>query len=805
MAENTNFRKLTLFCIYTAHLKLHEAAVSSKCLAKLKVLNHTWVILSMNEASSNFNKSEKDEDVDGQMTLKLITFEDLLLRGCENVRSVINSGYDEDNDVVYVRQETAFNVCGGGTNIQCYQALMQGNGLTVFASEVVHDSKFLPCFAKSAVVSVVRSPNVSLDRDYTESLKEYFALKRHVNINQLFSIALKDGDTSDARIDIGNRLWFKVTSLKSDNGLVESAWIKQGETMLHATSSTNSFVPLLNSCESGATVSCDTGQLLTGLSDYNQRVEDIAKLVAEKRVAPTEAVLLLHGPPAIGKRLLIHHLQEQYCMHLYEVNCFNVISESIAAMEQRIEAIFSKAIYSSPCILLLRNINALSKYRDGDENEPRLIHSLTKCISYLSSLSNTVFVVATTSRYSELSPDLCRMFMFEIEIEAPDEEERLQTLIGITHNLDMSQCCLPTLAKKTAGMVLGDLRMLISKALSINRLRTGITRCEAICPVTQADVDDALDRIHTEYKDTLGMPKIPDVSWDDVGGLADVKSEIIDTIKVPLLHPELTAKGLRRSGLLLYGPPGCGKTLLAKAVATEFSLNFFSVKGPELINMYVGQSEQNVRDMFKKARECAPCVVFFDELDSIAPNRGKSGDSGGVMDRVVSQLLAELDGMQTSNELFVIGATNRPDLLDNALLRPGRFDKLVYVGFPETKADRMNIIKSYTNKMNLAAQLEVSNIEDRLPSYLTGADMYALCSDAVLNAIRRRIVEFEECGIENEDSGIDNEDSDLIISVDDFDNAIRNLVPSVSTEDVLKYKEIKRKIDIDKDGSNSYK
>jgi peroxin-6 len=195
-------------------------------------------------------------------------------------------------------------------------------------------------------------------------------------------------------------------------------------------------------------------------------------------------------------------------------------------------------------------------------------------------------------------------------------------------------------------------------------------------PLTHADFEIALDKARSSLADAIGAPKIPNVSWDDVGGLSEVKADILDTIQLPLERPELFAEGLKkRSGILLYGPPGTGKTLLAKAVATSCSLNFFSVKGPELLNMYIGESEANVRRVFQKARDAQPCVIFMDELDSIAPKRGNQGDSGGVMDRIVSQLLAELDGMSGGKQgagVFVMAATNRPDLLDPALLRPGR-------------------------------------------------------------------------------------------------------------------------------------
>jgi peroxin-6 len=221
--------------------------------------------------------------------------------------------------------------------------------------------------------------------------------------------------------------------------------------------------------------------------------------------------------------------------------------------------------------------------------------------------------------------------------------------------------------------------------------------------LTKADFDGAVDAARKNFADSIGAPKIPNVGWDDVGGLTHVKEAVMETIQLPLARPELFAKGMKkRSGILFYGPPGTGKTLLAKAIATEFSLNFFSVKGPELLNMYIGESEANVRRVFQRARDARPCVVFFDELDSVAPKRGNQGDSGGVMDRIVSQLLAELDGMSDGEEggggVFVIGATNRPDLLDQALLRPGRFDKMLYLGISDTHEKQRTILEALTRK-----------------------------------------------------------------------------------------------------------
>ena len=250
-------------------------------------------------------------------------------------------------------------------------------------------------------------------------------------------------------------------------------------------------------------------------------------------------------------------------------------------------------------------------------------------------------------------------------------------------------------------------------------------------------------KLRSDLSDNIGAPKIPAVEWDDIGGLQHVKDAIIETLELPLKHPELFKAGLKkRSGILLYGPPGTGKTLVAKAVATTLSLNFLSVKGPELLNMYVGESEANVRKVFQKARDSHPCVIFFDELDSLAPKRGDKGDSGGVMDRIVSQLLAELDGM-SQGDVFVIGATNRPDLLDAALLRPGRFDKLLYLGVCEDHQSQAKVLNALTRKFNLDSSVDLIQIANSCPFEYTGADFYALVSDAVMQALNRSIESIE--------------------------------------------------------------
>lgn len=359
-------------------------------------------------------------------------------------------------------------------------------------------------------------------------------------------------------------------------------------------------------------------------------------------------------------------------------------------------------------------------------------------------------LMATTSEPDQLSEDHMALFKQELKLDAPNESERLTILEQAVKKQSLGKDVdLKRIARETAALQAVDLVNLVqgAKMASMTRLM-GLEQPSTIAsalhlglPLTSGDFEKALSLARNSLADAIDAPKIPKVSWDDVGGLGEVKADILDTIQLPLERPELFSQGLKkRSGILLYGPPGTGKTLLAKAVATSCSLNFFSVKGPELLNMYIGESEANVRRVFQKARDAQPCVIFMDELDSIAPKRGNQGDSGGVMDRIVSQLLAELDGMAEGKGgagVFVMAATNRPDLLDPALLRPGRFDRMLYLSVSKDHETQYNILRALTRKFTLHKQLDLRAVAEKCPFNYTGADFYALCSDAMLKAMSR--------------------------------------------------------------------
>ncbi|CAM6116942.1 unnamed protein product [Calypogeia fissa] len=449
-----------------------------------------------------------------------------------------------------------------------------------------------------------------------------------------------------------------------------------------------------------------------------------------------------------------------------------------------------------------------------------------------------VLLIATCKNAENLTPALRRCFTHEIHIGMPDEDQRLNLLrhyLGAggysnsaTQNVlsESLEGYLKVLAAQTSGLTPRDLRAVAADAgaaaitrsvqdrecllkkgsssmkdvtepksgsmpnptdeLAIDHQGT-VDKIQSLIHVSTKDVETVFQRVKLRTASAIGTPKVPNVKWEDVGGLEDVKKAILDTVQLPLVHRELFASGLRqRSGVLLYGPPGTGKTLLAKAVATECALNFLSVKGPELINMYIGESEKNVREIFQKARTARPCVVFFDELDALAPARGASGDSGGVMDRVVSQMLAEIDGVsENSQDLFIIGASNRPDLIDPALLRPGRFDKLLYVGVSSENSYRERVLEALTRKFKLDNTVSLKSIAQRCPVNYTGADMYALCADAWQQAVKRKVSKLERT------KGVTDTTATIVVKEEDFIKAMGELTPSLSQAELDRYERLR--------------
>ncbi|KAI0668555.1 AAA-domain-containing protein [Trametes maxima] len=540
--------------------------------------------------------------------------------------------------------------------------------------------------------------------------------------------------------------------------------------------------------------------------------------------------ILLEGPRGVGKATTAGWVAQRLGIHLLEVDCYDVIGDTDAKTEGTLQARFERAASCSPCVLLLRHINAFAQSTQSLEpgKEPAVAEALRDCIATLQASWNLtgfpVLLFGTTDSHERVPPKILSCFKHEILFEAPGESERNDILLSILATSALApDVSIKDLAVQTAALVAADLVDLVARAKSaaVQRSLDGSSNvCDVFSsgvPLTAADFESALGKARASYSESIGAPKIPSVSWDDVGGLAHVKADILDTIQLPLEHPELFADGLKqRSGVLLYGPPGTGKTLIAKAVATSCALNFFSVKGPELLNMYIGESEANVRRVFQRARDARPCVIFFDELDSVAPKRGNHGDSGGVMDRIVSQLLAELDGLsgggKAGADVFVIGATNRPDLLDPALLRPGRFDRMLYLGVSTTHEAQLNILQALTRKFRLHPDLHLERVAEQCPFHYTGADFYALCADALLKAMSRKAEELEAIIAKlNASPPPDSPhpfpmtpqyylgelatpaETEVLVSEEDFNAALRELVPSVSQAEMEHYARIQQR------------
>ncbi|CCE26551.1 probable peroxin-6 [Claviceps purpurea 20.1] len=542
---------------------------------------------------------------------------------------------------------------------------------------------------------------------------------------------------------------------------------------------------------------------------------------------PAVAILLTSTHRNIGKTTLASAVCADIGLHTYCIDAYELLSEGGGSgndvkTEGLLRTRAERAISCGPdcCALLIQHVEALSADR---------IETTIRDI-----LEDSRVLIATTNEVDQVPDGVRALFTHELEMGAPDESEReaiLRTIINDRGFMLEPSIDLNSIALKTAALVAGDLVDVVDRASLAQRTRLENLSAKHTSPsggmvtvrdiqvaggpfarsITASDFEVAVEAARKNFSASIGAPKIPNVTWDDVGGLGNVKDAITETIQLPLERPELFAKGMKkRSGILFYGPPGTGKTLLAKAIATEYCLNFFSVKGPELLNMYIGESEANVRRVFQRARDARPCVVFFDELDSVAPKRGNQGDSGGVMDRIVSQLLAELDGMSGGEDdaggVFVVGATNRPDLLDPALLRPGRFDKMLYLGVSDTHEKQQTILQALTRKFTLDPSLSLRNVAQRLPLTYTGADFYALCSDAMLKAVTRQssAVDAKVRAINAQrtdkspistayffDHFATEQDTHVVVTEDDFMAAHEELIPSVSAGELAHYEKVR--------------
>ena len=506
--------------------------------------------------------------------------------------------------------------------------------------------------------------------------------------------------------------------------------------------------------------------------------------------------VLLHGPPGTGKTLLAKAVANETNANFYTIGGPEIMSKFYGESEERLRNVFEQAEKNAPSIIFIDEIDSIAPKREEvtGEVEKRIVSQLLSAMDGMSSRGKVV-VIGATNRINAIDPALRRPGRFdrEIEIGVPDKIGRLEILQIHTRGMPVANDVnLEKLADISHGFVGADLQALSKEAAmrALRRILPEIDLSSESIPgdtlkkiiVTMQDFTDVIKETEPSALREVFV-EVPDVSWEDIGGLSSIKQELQEAVEWPLKYQELFthADATPPKGLLLYGPPGTGKTLMAKAAANESEANFISIKGPELLSKWVGESEKGVREVFRKARQAAPCIIFFDEVDAIAPTRGANFGDSHVTERVISQLLTELDGLEILTNVIVIAATNRPDIIDVALLRPGRFDRLLYVPPPDRES-RIEIIKIHTKKKPLAEDVKIEELADHTDGY-TGADIASLSSAAVMLALREYVSKYQDPKEANKHA------QELRIHLRHFEDAMKKIRP-LSTQELSMYNRI---------------
>ncbi|HDI75312.1 MAG TPA: AAA family ATPase [Thermoprotei archaeon] len=628
-------------------------------------------------------------------------------------------------------------------------------------------------------VRVVLAPTepIRFDQSFAEYVKIRYLLHKPVMRGNIVEVPY-----------YGGALRFIVTSIQP----APVAWINEKTTVVireEPVRETELAVPRV------------TYEDIGDLEEAKQRIREIVELPLKhpelfKRlgIEPPKGVLL-HGPPGCGKTLLAKAVANEAGAYFIAINGPEIMSKFYGESEARLREIFKEAEENAPAIIFIDEIDAIAPKREEvtGEVEKRVVAQLLTLMDGLRERGN-VIVIAATNRPEAVDPALRRPGRFdrEIAIGMPDKRARKEILLVHTRNMPLAEDVnLDEIAEMTHGYTGADLAALCREA-AMAALRRAISKgmidlekptipAEVLekLQVTRADFIEALKYVQPSVLREV-IVEVPEVRWSDIGGLDKVKQELREIVEWPLKYPKYFNEiGIEPpKGVLLFGPPGTGKTLLAKAVATESGANFIAVRGPEILSKWVGESEKAVREVFRKARMAAPCVIFFDEIDSIAPMRGMRYGDSGVTDRIVNQLLAEMDGIAPLRNVVVIAATNRPDILDPALLRPGRFDRIIYVPPPDENA-RYEIFKVHTRKMPLDENVDLRELARRT-KYYTGADIAAVCREAAMLALRETIVE-KLPKVKK-------------VSMKHFEEALKRVQPSLTPEDVEKYEDMAKKL-----------
>ncbi len=607
-------------------------------------------------------------------------------------------------------------------------------------------------------MSIVLAPvdmQLNVDEDFTNFVK-----------SRLMDRTFVEGDTTLAMM-LGHPVQFTVAKTQP-HGIVK---------MTHDTKLQILTEPVAEAKGVPRTTYEDLG----GLAEEIQRISEMIELPMRHPeifqrlgIDPPKGVLLL-GPPGCGKTLLARAVAFESDVNFFSINGPEIISKFYGESEARLREIFQQAQQNAPSIILIDELDSIAPKREEvtGEVERRVVAQLLALMDGLSGRGN-VIVIGATNRPNALDPALRRPGRFdrEIEIGIPDKRGRREILLIHSRGMPLAgDVDLKVLAERTHGYTGADLAALCRET-AMKTLRRYLPEInleeERIPPSVLEKMEVRMDDFMNAFKEITPTAmrevavEVPAVHWDEVGGLEEVKEELKEAVEWPLKNPEVFKRlGIQPpKGLLLVGPPGCGKTMLARAVATESEANFIAIKGPEVFSKWVGESERAIREVFRKARMASPAVIFFDEVDSLVPRRGLGYGDSGVTEHVISQLLTEMDGIIPFEDIIVIAATNRPDIVDPAALRPGRFDRLIYVPEPD-EAARLEIFKIHTKKMPLSKDVDIK--EHRITKGYSGADISSICREAAMNALRRDIKAKE-------------------VTFSDFEKAIEKVPPSISPE-----------------------
>ena len=571
----------------------------------------------------------------------------------------------------------------------------------------------------------------------TDGLQEYMIYNY---LNHVFS----NGDSISLNTQMGSRVQFVVTNTKPSKPVIvtEKTIFKLGS----LTKAVDASVPRITYDELG------------GLKSEVQKIREMIELpmrhpeLFEKIGVEAPKGVLLYGPPGTGKTLLAKAVAGETNAHFISISGPEIMGKHYGESEERIREIFTQAEENSPSIVFIDEIDSIAPKRDevSGELEKRIVSQLLTLMDGMKSRGNVV-VIAATNRPDSIDPALRRPGRFdrEIEIGIPDDEGRFDILSIHTRGMPIDEKVdLKQISKTTHGFVGADLEIL-SKEAAMKSLRRILPEIDYDEEKISSEILEKIQITSDDFRDALKevspsalrevQVQVPNVSWDDVGGLENLKEELKEAVEWPIKYKDAYDYVNVESpkGILLHGPPGTGKTLIAKALAKMTDSNFISIKGPELLSKWVCESERGIREIFRKARQAAPCIIFLDEVDALVPRRGSGGSNSHVTENVVSQILTEIDGLEELNNVLIIAATNRLDIVDEAFLRPGRFDRIIKVPNPDEKG-RQHIFEIHTKSKPLASDAKISEIV-KLTDNFSGAEIAAVANRAAIAALRRYV------------------------------------------------------------------